>query len=140
MVRELGCHGADGADCDTAALQAGFHSAWQYTAISILYELYLAPMGTILVVPVVLLACDWVSQLEDTALRWCLGSCLAACIMYLSDVHIYLERGMLMAATLKNSLIWLTGFMCSVTLDLWLLWFLFFRKRHQKDPRLLVCG
>lgn len=137
----LGCYGADGADCEKASLQAGFHSGWQYTMTSLFYEVYIAPSGTILIIPVVLLACDWVSQVvSEPPVRWCLGSCLCACILFLSDAHIDLERGMLMVAAMKQSPVWLMGIMVSLIFDLWLVWFFFFRKRHQNHPRMLVRG
>lgn len=125
----LGCDGH--AECETSASYAGFSSVSQYMWTNCIFWVFLAPVGSVLEIPLQLITCKWVvDRVPDGKLRWISGTCLCSMVLYLCDCLILSQRAILTVTMVKFSPVWLGVLVVSVLLDFGLVWFLFFWKQH----------
>ena len=139
MTSVLGCDGTP--DCHKAASRGGFSSVAQYMTCNAIYNILLAPLGTILEFPAMLIACSHTTEIvPDTATRMVLFWFITSVLMYVGDSLMLAQRAVLVVAIVKFSPLWLSGLIATLVLELFLAWFLFCKKRADPAHRtLLTC-
>ena len=126
MVYLLGCDGHP--DCQTRVSSSSF-SFSQYFISSFIFYAFASALGNILQLPLLLLACRYVTELvEPGAWRMLLGTIVCSLLGIIGDQLILAERAILAVVMLKFSWLWLAASLAGIMLQLCLLWCFFLRK------------
>ena len=137
MTYVLGCDGT--ADCQTSASRGGFTSVAQYMTSNAIFCSFLAPLGTAMEFPPLLIACSYATEfVSHAASRIALCCCLASFLLFLGDTLLLIQRALLVCTMVQFSPLWLAGFIASVLLELFLAWYVFCKKQGAPPQRTLL--
>ena len=133
----LGCEGT--ADCHKSASRSGFSSVGQYMISNAIFYSLLTLVGTVFEFPLLLMICSYASGFvpDTVASRMVLCWGMATVVMYVVDSCILAQRALLVCTMLKFSPFWLASLIASVLLELWLIWFIYFKKQPDPAQRML---
>lgn len=131
----LGC---EGNDCETSAALGGYNSINRYMLATAIEQLVLLPLACTLLCPLVLLVVNGLDAVVDSIWHMLLGTLLGAAIAFVMDLFLCFQLTMLAVAINSAAPMWCLGFLGSLTLELTLVWNLFFRNQHPHPRRSLV--
>jgi len=137
-VYVLGCDGDT--DCEKSAVDRGYRSVSQYMLGNAIMNLIVQPLIVSMTCPLVLQTIHWVASFAvGSAPRMIIGSLINALVLFLWNSFCIAECGMCLVVFARYSHSWCVFFVAGLIVPLWMVWFLYFRRRTRarQSPTLL---